>query len=529
MIEPLPEKYSHSLAFIVYLVITAAICGAVVMVIEVLGSRVIGPFFGVSLFVWTSLISIALISLAAGYAVGGYISDKKGNPDYLYGIILIGGLAVLIIPLIKGFILKLCLPLDLRLGSLVSSFILFGPSLFLLGCVSPYIIKIAAQEMKTIGKTVGVFYAISTIGSVLGTMLTGFILIDYFGVNKIFQITGFVLIALSVFYFLVFRQKWFFLAILIIPFFLHQPETLKSVIMPDGTKAVEIFHKDSFYGKLKVVDYSYGDMHTRELNIDGLVQSGIDMSNRLSIYEYSYLLKFLPYNLNPKGKTCLVVGLGAGIIPMWYEKMGMDVDVVEIDPYVPKIAGDYFGFKISGEIIISDARHYISSSKKRYDYIIVDVFNGDITPGHLITHEVFQLLKLRMTENGILAVNLIGSIRDKVFMTASVIKTIKSVFQTVEVYPTFSTEGGDGTGNLVITAYNSAPMPFDYEKVKDFPVHPFVSESIKGHIGKKFYFPPDTQAIILSDDYNPIDLHDVWIREKVRKEILKTTDLDILI
>ena len=194
-------------AFRYYLVATAMICGALVMVIEVLGSRVLGPFFGVSLFVWTSLITVTLVALAAGYAAGGILSDRKGEADYLYAIILAAGILVLAIPLFKAMVLKACVPLGLRMGALVSALLLFGPPLFLLGCVSPYIVKLAAKEMNSIGKTVGLFYALSTLGSFAGTLLTGFVLIAYLGVNRIFEVTGLLLTGLGLFYFFLFKRK----------------------------------------------------------------------------------------------------------------------------------------------------------------------------------------------------------------------------------------------------------------------------------------------------------------------------------
>src|SRR3972149_400313 len=122
----------HPNSFIAFLIATAALCGALVMVLEVLGSRVIGPFFGVSLFVWTSLITVTMVALAAGYAIGGRLSDRKSSPDWLYGIILLSGILVILIPALKGPVIQICLPLGLRWGSLISAFILFGPALFLL-------------------------------------------------------------------------------------------------------------------------------------------------------------------------------------------------------------------------------------------------------------------------------------------------------------------------------------------------------------------------------------------------------------
>lgn len=526
MFPPLKEK---SILFISYLILTAMVCGALVMAVEVMGSRVISPFYGVSLFVWTSLITVTLVALALGYAAGGIISDRKGTPDYLYGIILAAGLSAILIPHLKGIILKSFLHLGLRSGALVSSMLLFGPVLFLLGCVSPYIIKIAAKEIKNIGRTVGLFYAVSTIGSFLGTVLTGFILIAYLGVNLIFEIIGVVLIGLSVIYFLIFRKKWYLLILIAIPFFMPHTVDLNSVIMPNGTKVTRVFSKDSFYGNLKVIDYSYGIAHTRELIIDGLIQGGIDMNNKLPVYEYAYFMEFLPYSLNPDGKNCLVIGLGAGIIPMWYEKTGIKTDAVDIDPNVVNIAKKYFGFELTGDVIISDARFYLINSSKTYDYIVLDVFNGDTTPGHILSVEALQILKTRMTQKGILAVNLAGSLKKETFITASVIKTLESVFRTVEIYPLFSIANSEGWGNLAVIAYDYPSIPLDLSRVKNFPVHPFAKDLVSRLADQIFSFPSDTPAIILSDDYNPIDFYDIWLKEKVRKNILENSSLDIFI
>jgi len=388
----------HSKGFIAYLIITAAISGALVMVIEVLGSRVIGPFFGVSLFVWTSLITVAMIALAAGYAIGGRLSDRKSSPDWLYGIIMVAGVLVLLTTVVKGEILQLCLPMGLRWGALISAMLLYGPALFLLGCVSPYVVKIAAREMHNIGKTVGTFYAISTVGSVVGTMLTGFVLIAYLGINQIFLLTGSLLLLLGVIYFVVFRRKWVAAVAIILPFFFLPNESHVSKILADGTKVELTANHDSYYGNLKVVDYSFKGKQQREFIIDGLVQGGVDMSNGLSVYEYPYLLQFIPYAMNPDGKSCLVIGLGAGLVPAWYQKQGVDTEVVDIDPKVAVIARDYFGFDPTIPVHIEDARYFMVNSQKRYDFLILDVFNGDTTPGHLVSIEAMQLAKQRLTE-----------------------------------------------------------------------------------------------------------------------------------
>jgi len=525
------EKRVDSPILLYYLGFTAVTCGALVMVIEVLGSRVIGPFFGVSLFVWTSLITVTLIALALGYAVGGIVSDRRDSADYLYSVIFVAGLLILAIPFAKSHVLKVCLPLGLRMGALASSFLLFGPSLFLLGCVSPYIIKIAAREMKNIGRTVGLFYAISTMGSFIGTVATGFVLIAYLGVDRIFEATGMLLLGVALGYFLLLKKRWYLslIVIFMIAVWLYQPDPVVSKTMQNGTQVAKIFAKDSFYGNLKVIDYSFGPVHTRELIIDGLVQGGIDMNSRLSIYEYPYFLEFIPYSLNPSGGNCLVIGLGAGVVPQWYENRGIRTDVVDIDPEVADIARKYFGFSLAGDLIISDARYYLINSEKKYDYVVLDVFNGDTTPGHVLSLEAVQLLSNRMTERGILAINLVGSLKEDTFITASVVHTLTRVFQTVEIHPTFSPQEGRGCGNIVLVAYRSPTMKRNVKTCSTFPVNEMAREGVNRYIDSIFRFPAETPAIVLSDDYNPIDFYDRRLKEHVREEIIKSTDWEILI
>lgn len=384
--------------------------------------------------------------------------------------------------------------------------------------------------MQHIGRTVGVFYAISTVGSFLGTVLTGFVLIAHLGVNRIFEVAGFLLIMLSVLFFSIFKRNHRLLALLVLPLImLINPDTPFSKVMPNGTTVTEVFSKDSFYGNLKVVDYSYKAVHTRELMIDGLVQGGIDMNNGLSIYEYAYFMEFLPYSLNPGGKNCLVIGLGAGLVPMWYDRNGIRTDVVDIDPAVVDIARQFFGFSISGDIILSDARHFLTTSEKKYDYVVLDVFNGDTTPGHLLSLQALLLIKERMTPRGVLAINLIGSLEEKNFMTASAVRTLQSVFNNVDLYPAFGGKEKAGWGNLAIVSYSFPRPPIASAAVYSFPVHPWAREVVLGLARERIQFPASVTAIILTDDYNPIDFYDSRLKENVRKNILENTDRDILI
>ncbi|WP_455202081.1 fused MFS/spermidine synthase [Kaarinaea lacus] len=525
----MPVQQDQSKAFVFYILLTAVICGALVMVIEVMGSRVVGPFFGVSLFVWTSLIAVTLVALALGYGFGGYLADRYSSPKYLYIIIMVAGILTLLVPVLQAPVLKMCVPLGLRGGAFTSTFILFGPALFLLGCVSPYLVKIAASQLRNLGAVVGGLYALSTIGSTVGTIVTGFILVALLGVDKIFLVTGIMLIALSIGYFVFFKRQWATVAAFILPLLLYHPHEFTSKILPDGSELSKVAHFETFYGTLKVVDSKTSDSHSRFMMIDSLIQGGMDMKNGLSIYYYNYYLQFIPYMLHPTGTDCLIIGVGAGLVPSWYEQNGVTCDVVDIDQKVIQLAQEYFNFNSKGTVIAEDGRYYLTSSKKQYDFLVMDAFNGDLTPAHLLSQEALASAKARLKPEGVLAINIIGNLVGENFMTASVLKTLEQEFDQVEIYPAFKVQESNGVGNVIFIAYQGKPRDFQAVDDKIFTIHPSFEKTIRSSMGAQYHFPAGTPAIILTDNYNPIDFYDFWLRELIRKTILDTIDPELLV
>ncbi len=527
-LKPAPTaRFSDKLP-VAMLLLTAVVCGAVVMVVEVLGSRVIGPFFGASLYVWTSLITVTLVALAAGYWGGGVLSDRcKNHTDWLYAIIALAGVLILLVPLVKLPVTRMALSMGLRLGSLVSAGLLFGPALLLLGMVSPIIIRIAVRETSRVGRTVGLFSSVSTIGSFIGTVCTGFILIAYFNVDRIFVVTGGGLLLLSVVYAVAWRRYWIFIPILLLPFLIPEAGANKTKLLPSGTRVTRTFFKDSFYGNMQVMEYSLGSKRTRELVVDAAIQGGIDVASGASVYEYPYFLEFIPRAINPNGKECLVIGLGAGVVPMWYEKQGVRVDVVDIDPLVFDVARRFFGFSISGESIIEDARYFLNRTGKRYDYVILDVFNGDNTPFHVLSKEALMTLKQRMAPDGVLGINVWGNLRGDTYMSASIVRTLKEVFATVDIYPGFDEAGNEGVGNLELFAYDQPPVTINSAQLTGYDVHPMAG-AVRDLMIRKFTFPADTPAMTLTDGYNPIDFYDLKTKELNRKRIVNGMDIGFL-
>ena len=179
-----------------WLYCTVFLTGAAVMVIELLGTRLIAPFYGASLYVWTSLISVTLIALALGYYWGGIWADRTKSGLSL--IIAIAGLLTIIIPWLTGPVLLATDPLGLRLGSFVSTLILFSPSLIMLGMVGPFAVKLSTATLAKVGASTGSIYAVSTVGSVIGTLFLGFYLFPLIGSREIFIGLGIALFLLAI-------------------------------------------------------------------------------------------------------------------------------------------------------------------------------------------------------------------------------------------------------------------------------------------------------------------------------------------
>ena len=514
-----------------FLVFTTFVSGAIIMVVELLGSRIIGPTFGVSLFIWTSLITVTLVSLAFGYWLGGKLADHKNSPAVLFTIILIAGLFLLLVPLVKGFVIANALFLGLRFGSLLSSSILFGPPLFLLGMVSPYIVKLSFEDSTTIGKTVGWLYAISTAGSVVGTVFTGFLLIPNIGVDNIVYLTSLALISLNASYWILFKKRYIYLVLVIIPLvLLLVPERQISLLREDGTKVLLKVQRDSPYGQIKVVDYSYGDTLYREFLIENIVQGGIDVNSGLSIFKYQYHLEQLAHAYVNDAKNALIIGLGAGIVPQRFKKFyNIKSDVAEIDEMVIQTAKEHFFFTPDeGSVFTLDGRYFLRSTDGLYDIIVVDAFSGDIPPNHMISMEAFDLMNKRLARDGVLLINFLGSNDKKnTFVLASLIKTLKEVFSFVDLYVSEEYyHEAPRLINFTFAAYQGDQVKERSLSIRP-PIHaPFIKD-LDGLLDRRITLTGD--AIILTDDYNPIDFYDMRVREWLRTETIISADRSIVV
>jgi len=177
-----------------YLYLSISISGASVLAIEILGTRIIGPFYGVSLFLWSALITVTLAALAAGYALGGRWADRKKSYARLASLLVAAGIWLALVPVIQGPAIAAARILGHRAAILAASFILFFPPLAILGMVGPFALKLRAQFLGEVGRAAGDLYAISTLASVAAALLAGFVLIPNFGVSRIIAVIGIILV-----------------------------------------------------------------------------------------------------------------------------------------------------------------------------------------------------------------------------------------------------------------------------------------------------------------------------------------------
>jgi spermidine synthase len=490
-----------------YLYVVVFVAGAAVLAIEILGTRILGPFYGVSLFLWSALITVTLVALSIGYAVGGRWADRGAAMSRLYCLLALAGLWTLLIPWIKSPILAVAEPFGLRFAVLVAAFILFAPSLTLLGMVSPYAIRVRAASLQVVGTTAGDLYAISTVGSVVAALLTGFFLIPNVGVVRLTLLIGGLLIATGLFGFALALKsgtgRWAAFGTLFLT-------AVAFSQMPSGgdDAAPELLAiEQSPYAEIRVLDSR--NRKSRFLLIDGGAHTIVDLASWTSRYPYVTLMGLARCVVKQPGRL-LLIGIGGGSVIKDFAWEGWRVDAVEIDPVVVRMAQQYFGLQASeARVSVMDGRQFLITYADTYDVIALDAFGSSSIPFHLVTDESFGLVASRLNPGGVVAIN-IESAGWHTPVIRAVAATLKRHFDYVMAMPDEDDPGE--LGNVVILASDS-----DLEAWSRAGRHAGVSEGCEintnryANRGWKRRFLPDTRGVaVLTDDLNPVD---VWSEE----------------
>jgi len=495
------------------LYVTVTLTGAAVMILELLGTRIIGPFYGVSLYVWASLIAVTLIALALGYFVGGYLADRF-PAIRLSHVILTAAVGTAIIPLLTSPVLRLTDSFGLRAGAFAGALLLFTLPLTALAMVGPYVIKRATRDLNGVGTVAGSVYAVSTVGSVAGTLLLGFYLLPLFGTKSI-------LIALSL-----------LLAVLAaLVAWLEQAAGAKArtaaatamalgIVTLSGLtaapKPVEGFtvrsEAESLYGWVRVVDDERRGY--RLMLSDASVISAVDLKLDRSVLGYQQVLGLLPL-FRPRAEQALLIGLGGGHVARDLKAQGITTDTIEIDPAVAEAARTLFHFQPTGRFLVGDARYEIKTLDRRYDLIIHDCFTGGTEPTHLLAREMLNELRGLLTEDGILALNYVGfQTGEGSDAVAAVYRTIKSLFPHLRVFITEKTEFTD----FVFLA-SDQPIVLDASG-EDRRIHWLLDHEHRI---------ADRDGFLITDDYNPMESRQVRKSETYRKLFLERIAFDLLL
>lgn len=519
---------------------TAAVTGACVLVVEILGAKMLSPYFGTSHFVWTAQIAVTLLALAVGYYLGGRWVDHSPRLGNIYLAIL--GAAVYLaatVPLVRGVSFA-CLKMDLALGSLLASLFLFLVPLALLAMTGPFLVRILTASVSQVGGNVGRLSSISTLGSVGGTMLIGYVLIPRFPNSVTMLATAGVLVLLSILYFFVWgRDKRpsaaIVAGILLIACFAFaglRPEWRMTLRYGNAQWMVRA-RANSNYGRMEVIDYAVGGYHERWYLNDNLVQNTFDPTTGKSLSLFTELLHGLSKAYVSDMESALCIGMGTGIVPMMLVRDGVKVDVVEINPGVIPLAKEWFEFKPEAlrRLEIGDGRYFLNRSQEQYDAIVLDAFLGDSSPSHLMTVEAFRAMKNRLQPTGVIVMNTFGRDletsgeveptalvfdRPDDFYTASLHDTLKTVFPHVRIH-------GSGNGNVFFVASKSSlnahrPPAFElaHNSLQENPNLTRRPQTAWDRVWRVM----DGIGIVMTDDYNPIEYHDAAHRESTRKGLV---------
>lgn len=481
--------------FFVYLAVIVG--GASVLAIEILGTRVIAPFYGASLYLWSALIGVTLAALSVGYAVGGRIADRKTSLSRFSLFLGAAGLWIVIIPWLRLPVLAATESLGLRSAVLLTATVLFFPPLALLGMVSPYAIRLQAATLSVVGRTAGNLYALSTVSSVFAAIFTGFFLIPNIGVYRLIILTGLLLMATAVLGLIIERRSTVNIAaavlLVVLGPVLYRTHPAPAPNPNSGLIAVT----QSAYAEIRVVDQN----NTRYMIIDGGTHTIVNPLTWESYFPYVNVLDIAALWFDTPGDM-LLVGLGGGSVVKRFAKAGWTVDAVEIDPVVTKLAYEYFGLKRDeARVFEMDGRRFLMATDNTYDLIIMDAFGSSSIPFHLVTSEAFALIHSRLSADGILAMNIEAVGWDDIIVKALAV-TVGVQFEHVVVLPI--AEPPNQLGNLVIMA---SDRPLKLAEELPGPQGRFTREYDRVHAWDNRFTVASHEAPVLTDDLNPID---VW-------------------
>ena len=422
-----------------FLYLTEFFAGMSVMAVELGASRLLAPYFSSSQIVWTIIIGTIMIAMALGNIYGGKSADKSPNPDKLYGRILIAACWIALIPVVgKYLILGISALLIFTVSNnflIIAAFcacmIIFVFPLFLLGTVTPSLVKYTVDSLDDSGRVVGTLGAFNTIGSIIGTFVPTFITIPAVGTSITFLIFAGILMVLSALYFI-------------------SSHTGKKKVIASAlifvlccglgySDSFAFWQKDLTYEGESVYNYlqvSENDSRVvLSTNVLFGVQSVYMKEGGLTgmYYDYAMAAPLMVSDKKPEDMNVLILGMGTGTYATQCKKYygDMNLEGVEIDEKITELSRKYFSLPEEVKVTTYDGRAFLNAVDEKYDVIMVDAYQDITIPFQMSSVEFFTLVKEHLTENGVMVVNMNmrGSGEGNINQYLS--DTIASVFSTV--------------------------------------------------------------------------------------------------
>ena len=413
--------------------------GACVLIVEVLAVRVFSPYYGNTIFTVSSVITVILLALSVGYYAGGVAADRRPSRERFFGLILASGIVLLVLHIVGTLTLPaISGALSIQVGPLVSAAMMFLLPAVLLGMVSPFAIKLQslAAPQQGVGSVAGTIFFWSTLGSITGSLLAGFVLIPTVGVNRVIIAVGIVLVLLGV-----------------IPLTMLGLARRKAVASGAGSLVLAVaaaqfatapvvdadtivYQSDGLYQQITIYEGAYLGRPARFLLLDRS-ESGamfLDSNDPVDLV-YDYTKYYSLYKVfTPRLRNALVLGGGAYSIPkaLLQELPDVVVDVAEIEPSFLELAKRYFGAADSPRLrnYVEDGRRFLQDSDTQYDLIFGDVYYSYFSvPPQFTTREFFTLAKSRLRGEGVFIANMIGDLsRRQPSLIMAEIRTFQTVF-----------------------------------------------------------------------------------------------------
>ena len=443
------------------LIVLVFVAGACSLAVELSASRLLAPYFGTSLFVWANLIGLILLYLTIGYYVGGRLADRFPRPGVLYLLTTVAAFLIGVIPFISRPILNWSLTsfatysISVFYGSLVAVIFLFAIPMILLGCVSPFAIRLRIEQVGRSGHTAGQLYAISTAGSILGTFLPVLWLIPTIGTRYTFFVFAVSLLLVSIVGLITTQlsmprlpdtrkrlDKSLLSILLLIPMGAAVLSVNGPIKPPSGSDGggVLVAERESAYNYIQVV--RVGEQMQLVLNEGLAIHSIYDPNQILTQGPWDYFMvapyfNKPPFTQNQVHRAC-IIGLGAGTIPRELTAAygPIPIDGVEIDGTIVDLGRQYFHMNEPNlNVIVQDGRYFLRTTSHKYDIIGIDAYQQPYVPFQLTTLEFFQEVRAHLTPTGVTVINA-GRTSKDFRLVEALAQTMHGVFSNVYIIDT---------------------------------------------------------------------------------------------